>query len=150
MDLIEALSCVGHLASEHCLLIARGCGAAGDGGEADDVYEPQGIEWAAGDIRDIGKLRGIEFVSEIGRELMHVYDEFAADSPCIMACAPMPDGTVTLIFLGVRSLQELAETLCTSAEVLVSRNVKDYLAQRLEYWKRLPGQAPLFPGPSGG
>jgi hypothetical protein len=87
MDLVDAFSAVEHLASEHCLFIARDCGAR-DGGD------PRCVEWTAGDIRGIARLRGIEFASEIGSQLMQIYDEFSAGTSRILACMPMQDATV--------------------------------------------------------
>lgn len=54
--------------SRHRLLIGRGYRPT--------EGEPLDIEWGAGDLRDIRKLRGLEFVSEIGPKLMEIVDDY--------------------------------------------------------------------------
>jgi hypothetical protein len=140
MDLEDAFCAVEHLASRHRLLIGRGYRAS----EGDDGA-PLDIEWSAGDIRDIHKLRGLEFVSEVGPQLMKIFDEHAAGKTNAVTSITWTDAVVTFIVLGAESPEQVAETLRAGAEEMISRSLRGYLSERFSDWKRPLARILPFP-----
>lgn len=136
MDLDDAFCAVEHLMSRHRLLIGRGYRST--------EGEPLDIEWGAGDLRDIRKLRGLEFVSEIGPKLMEIVDDYVTGKACAVTCITWSKSIVTFIVLGAESPDQVAETLREGAEEMVSRHVKGYLSVRFSDWKRPTGQVLPF------
>jgi hypothetical protein len=137
MDLDDALSAVEHLAARHRLLVGRGYQPA--------EGEPPEIDWGAGDIRDLRKLRGLEFVSEIGPQLMEIYASYVAGQTHVVTSITWSKGTLTIIVLGAESSEQVAETLRSGADELVSGTVKAYLADRISGWKRPLAPVLQFP-----
>ncbi|MBB5409369.1 hypothetical protein HDG34_003310 [Paraburkholderia sp. HC6.4b] len=138
MDLDDALSAVEHLAARHRLLVGRGCQPA--------EGEPPDIDWGAGDIRDVRKLRGLEFVSEIGPQLVEIYENYVAGRPHAVTSITWSKGTLTVIVLGAESPEQVAEALRSGADELVSLTVKGYLSDRFSDWKQPLAQVLRFPG----
>ncbi|MFL9999039.1 hypothetical protein PQR34_47570 [Paraburkholderia sediminicola] len=137
MDLEDAFSAVEHLPSRDRLLIGRGYRP--DEGECLD------ISWAAADIRELQRLRGLEFVSEIGAKLMKTVDDYVAGRRRAVTCISWSDTGMTFIVLGAESPDHVAEMLGAGAEEMVSRHVKGYLSERFSDWKRPLGQVLPFP-----
>jgi hypothetical protein len=149
MDLDDALSAVEHLPSRYRLLLGRGHrNKLGEGVDDDEPREPLEINWQAGDIRDVGKLRGIEYMSEIGEPLVKLYERYRAGVTRVMLSVDMSDSTVTFIVLGAESVGQVAEALRTGAEELISWNVRNYLAGHFLDWKQ--PAAKVLPFPSRG
>ncbi|WP_233875100.1 hypothetical protein [Paraburkholderia adhaesiva] len=136
MDLDEAFSAVEHLASRHRLLVGRG--------KRGEQGEPLEVEWGAGDIRDIPKLRGLEFVSEIGPHLLELYERYMTGKSPVMTSVTLSTSVVTFIVLGAESPDQVAETLRCGADELVSLTVKGYLSERFSDWKKPSAQVLPF------
>jgi hypothetical protein len=141
MDLENAFVAVGHLASRHRLLIGRGYM-----GEENEQGAPLEMDWGSGDIRDIPRLRGLEFVSEIGLKLLEIYDDYMADMPRALTSITWTNTNVTFIVLGAESPVQIAMALRSSAEDLLSTGVEGYLSERFSDWKRPLAQVLPFRG----
>ncbi|MBN3753232.1 hypothetical protein G3N95_09770 [Paraburkholderia sp. Tr-20389] len=150
MEIDEALAQVQHLASGYRLLIGRHYrrpnrgDAAAD--ENSDARQPSEMDWQAGDIRDIRKLRGLEYTSEIGEPLMALYEKHQTGAPHAIVFA-WSEVAVTFIVLGAESVEQVAETLRAGAQELVSQSVKGYLANHFSRWKRPPAKVLPFRKP---
>jgi hypothetical protein len=140
MDLDDAFSAVEHLASQHRLLIGRGYR-----GKEGDNDGPLDIEWVGGDIRDVRKLRGLEFVSEIGPKLMEIFDDHLAGKTPAVTYITWSHAVMTFIVLGAESLEQIAETLRMGSDELI---VKANLSERFMDSKQPLARILPFPGRS--
>jgi hypothetical protein len=138
MTLEEAFSNLEHLPSRYRLLIGRGFGT--------DDGDLESIGWGAGDIRNIRKLRGQEFVSEIGPKLLEISDNYFAGRPYAATSMLWTSGTLTAIVLGAESAEQVINRFCSALDVLLSSGSNTHPMDRFAHGKVLPLPCPAGHG----
>jgi predicted aldo/keto reductase-like oxidoreductase len=90
--------------------------------------------------------RGIEFVSEIGEQLIRAIDDYQANKHVVMvALRRSASDAVMIIVLGVETREQIADMLRSAMNEIVTRSVQEYPGERFETMTRTIGDcAPIW------